>query len=305
MNSENVKEYDLIRQEMISIKECITKYIGFVLGGSGVAIYAIISMGDFSANFYEKAFTCLLLSIIISFVLLILLYKFLSHNRFAGYCKLLNYESYGSIGNKGTFAPFAWEICIERLRASDASPTVLLNLLDNVKIKDIKKDKLNYLLVKYTGRHPEKDRHKFFKGLKILFSAIFGKIETKSWGFPPMIIAMFFIIVMGFLIGGFYTIIKNCPVNDNKILDTNIIFIFAGTVLIAQLIIWWRFIGRLYSLMKGSATVDGFFWRFLPVRASFFNKYNIIPEYFNVNELLVEGLEEFEKPRGNGSEPFV
>ena len=313
MKPENVKEYDLIRQEMISVKECMTKYIGFVLGGSGLAIYAILSMGHSSARFYEIAFTCFLLSVIMSFVLLILIYKFFSHNRFAGYCKLLNHEGYGSEGNdpitdRENLALFAWEICIERLRASDASPSVLLNFLKTVDIKNIDKEKLNYLLIKYTGRNPQKDRHKFLKGLKILFSAIFGKIETRSWGFPPMIIAMFFVIVIGFLVGGFYTITKISFMNS-KALDTNMIFVLAGAVLVAQLIIWFRFIGKLYALMKGSATVDGFFLRFMPVRASFLNKHHITPEYFNVNEILEECFKEFEKEAGNESElgggPYV
>ena len=33
MQSENVKEYELVRAEMITVKDCITKYIGFVLAG--------------------------------------------------------------------------------------------------------------------------------------------------------------------------------------------------------------------------------------------------------------------------------
>jgi len=37
MQSENVKEYELIRDEMSTVKDCITRHIGFVLGGSGVA----------------------------------------------------------------------------------------------------------------------------------------------------------------------------------------------------------------------------------------------------------------------------
>lgn len=80
-----------------------------------------------------------------SFVLLILFYKFYSHNRLAGYCKLLNHERHSMDETKDetkskdgeSISLFAWEICIERLRASDISPKALLDLLDRIKIKDI------------------------------------------------------------------------------------------------------------------------------------------------------------------------
>lgn len=44
MITENVKEYELIRQKMITLKECITKYIGFILGGTGLAVYGMVTM---------------------------------------------------------------------------------------------------------------------------------------------------------------------------------------------------------------------------------------------------------------------
>ena len=302
MKSENTKEYELIRQEMISVKECMTRYIGFVLGGTGVAIYAILTMVHSQVRLLEVAFTCFVLSIIMSFVLLILFYKFFSHNRFAGYCKLLNHENYDTTDSGETRDLFAWEICVGRLRASDIRPEFLLGLIDeSIKIKNINKKRLYSVLERYVGRTPVIDRCRFVKGFKILFLAIIGIIKTRSWGFPPMVVAIFFIIVFGFLSGGIYTTINIFLGANVKSLDNNIMYFFAVLVLLAQLVLWWRFIGKLYSLMIGSATVDAFFLRFLPVRAFFLNKYNKVPEYFDVDERLKEAVKEWEKEKRNDS----
>lgn len=88
MQPENVREYEMVRQEMSSVKDCITKYIGFVLGGSGAAIFLIARMGHNTGekvlimNDYETCLICYAITTIINFVLLILFYKFHSHNRF-------------------------------------------------------------------------------------------------------------------------------------------------------------------------------------------------------------------------------
>lgn len=35
------KELELLRKEMINLKDCITKYLGYVFAGSGAAVYGI------------------------------------------------------------------------------------------------------------------------------------------------------------------------------------------------------------------------------------------------------------------------
>ncbi len=44
MQNENEKEFELIRKEMISVKDCITKYLGYIFAGSGAAIYGLARM---------------------------------------------------------------------------------------------------------------------------------------------------------------------------------------------------------------------------------------------------------------------
>jgi hypothetical protein len=185
----NIKEYELIRQEMTTVKECITQYLGFVLGGTGIAVYAILAMSNTGTRFCEVAFISFVLSIMMSFVLLVLFYKFYSHNRFAGYCKLLNQEDLGSSDDGKDVCLLSWEVCIERLRASDSSPNVASDLVNKVKIQNIEdRVSLGLLINEYIGKNPPGDRNKFLRGLKILLLAMIGSIETRSWGFPPIIV---------------------------------------------------------------------------------------------------------------------
>lgn len=294
MQTENITEYQLLRDEMATVKDCITKYIGYVLTGSGVAIYGMARMGQIPTNNNETAITAIALSVIVNFVLLILFYKFYSHNRSAGYCKLLNHERY-EIQKEGT-SFLSWELVLERLRYSDISPESLLNAVKNIKVKGLEIAELTLLLSKYAGKSPLVDNGKIKKGWRILGKAIFGKIETRSWGFPPIVVALYCILSFGFLFFGFVSFLRlseisNVFSNPNSIIT--IFFLFL--LLIIHFLLWNRFVGKLFSLMNGSCTVDGFFWRFLPVRVAFLNTYNIVPEYLFAKERISELIKELDQ----------
>jgi hypothetical protein len=318
MQPEYISEYELIRHEMITVKECITRYIGYVLGGSGLAIYGIVAFGQSKLTLVSIAIICLALSVIMSFVLLILFYKFFSHNRFAGYCKLLNHEFYGPIcvDNSQCLSPmFSWETAIERLRASDSDPRDLLNTIEHMEIqsaygtdvakKTIKED-LKYILPYYTGKKPVKDNSKFKRGLLILLHGLIGKIETRSWAFPPIVVSMFFIIIFAFLGGGLFSLYEWHITNHMNIgvihIHLYVIYIFAALVTLSQIVLWYRLCGKLYTLMKGSSTIDGFFWRFIPVRASFLNELKITPQYLYVEQLLKKEVDTLTQEFGGESD---
>jgi len=288
MQKENIREYTSIKEEIMSIKNCITNYIGYVLGGTGTAVYALSSIGQAPAGYFGIAYTSLVLSVIISFVLLILLYKFNSHNRFVAYCKILSHERY-DISEKGKVGQLlSWEITIEKLTYSDLKADLLIDLIRDIHVDDLEEDKLIFLLSDYTGKKPKKDRNRFIKGLKILMLSLIGrKIETQSWRFPPIIVAMFLLLCGGFLGVGLYeTTVVVFRLSNIELIDKLILIIVAAFVVMAQIFLWWRFTGKLYALMEGSATVEGFFWRFIPIRAKFLNAYDITPKFLFANERL-------------------
>lgn len=282
MKAENVKEYELIRDEMITVKDCITRYIGYVFGGSGAAIYGMARMErTLTNNYSEMAIISLSLATIISFVLLIVYYKFYSHNRFAGYCKLLNHERYKTPEEFKEIPFFAWEIAVGRLRDCDTDINSYNKLIEEAKIEGLENNDLEIALEDYKSDKPKKDSYKKWKGTWYLIKALFGYVKTNSWGFPPYVVSMFCILAFGFLFTGLYLTFR---LNT----DSAILIWFSCLVGIAQVLLWRHLNGKLYSLMNGSATVNAFYFKFVPIRASFLNAHGIIPKYIFNDEMINE-----------------
>ena len=97
MQSQNLSEYILVRKELQEVKNCITQYMGFVLGGSSLSFIGVWFSRRNGEDFLAPAYISLSLSIIVVLVLVILFYKFNSHNRFAGYRKLLIQEVWDEV----------------------------------------------------------------------------------------------------------------------------------------------------------------------------------------------------------------
>ena len=133
MRRENVKEYELLRNEVRDVKNFITSYMGFSLGGSAFAFIVIdnSSAGDAISPFV--AFIPISIALVITLVLLIIYYKFNSHNRYAGYCKLLNEETW-TIQPAFNEDVYTWEICIGQLRHFDTHQNELIGLCGDVTI---------------------------------------------------------------------------------------------------------------------------------------------------------------------------
>jgi hypothetical protein len=202
MQEESLKEYEQIRSEMLVLKDCVTKYMGYVLGGTGVAVFGFTAI---EATGFSLAWSAMLLSLAISLVLVILFYKFTSHNRYAGYSKVLDAEVFVDamenpkrLLHQSPKLIVAWEMCIERLRVSDMKDSeYLANMLDQVNIHfehEHDKDRLKFLLRAYSGRHPPIDKLSHLWGIGRLLAALFGHVRTNSWAFPPYVASVFFVI---------------------------------------------------------------------------------------------------------------
>lgn len=309
MRQENVKEYEFLRKEMDTVKQCITTYLGYVLGGSGLAVYGTVTLGATALQPFFIAVLCFSFTTIMSFVLLVLYYKFSSHNRFAGYCKLLNHEDYYAVRQvrkvegAGNRAIFSWEVALERLRASDTKPELLVGLIEHVRVADLDKDQLRCVLEHHTGKRPLKDKHKFWRGIVILFKALRGQVDTRSWGFPPIITAVFFVMCVAFFAGGIAATIHFSVAGkvavDEGVWLYYIAYVVAGITITSQGWLWIYLVGKLFSLMKGTNTVDAFFWRFLPFRVAFLNRLGITPTYIFASEGIAEEVDELKSRYGD------
>jgi hypothetical protein len=285
MQAENIKEYELIRAEMLNVKDCITKYLGYVFGGTGAAIYGLARLNEnFAVDTVRMGVIALALSALFTLILLILVYKFYSHNRFAGYCKLLNHERFAgyckllnhkryksSVATDRSF--FLWEISVDRLRRLDTGRLDPQTLLAVMQTGGIRVELLRGLLAPHIGPKPPIDSMKSAKGLWLLLQSFFGKMPSSSWGFPPYVVTIFFVIVAGFLIAGLIF----TPFSDSPWLK-----LFGYLVILFQAFAWWRIGGKFHALMEGSATIDAFFIKLLPVRAAFLIKNKITPEYIYI-----------------------
>jgi hypothetical protein len=303
MQQECLKEYEQIRSEMQDLKKCVTQYMGFVLGGTGIAVFGFAAIAVID-DAYSLAWSAMLLSLIVSLVLVILFYKFTSHNRYAGYCKVLDAEVFvGTTANRG-IAPqqppgqgpeliIAWEICVERLRASDMQePEYLMDMVDKVDIRfEGEQDKhlLQVLLGTYSGKHPKIDERSRWLGVRRLLAALIGRVRTSSWAFPPYVASVFFVITWGLILLASHAVwseIKSSKPHDYEYLWLLVPIL---VLLSVQCVLWAQLSGKLYRLMVGSATVDSYFWRLLLLRAKYLNESAAIkPRYAMISELLQE-----------------
>jgi len=281
MNSENRSEYETIRDELKNIKNCMTTYIGFVLGGTGAAFFGLFALSNTSFSELSLSYAPLLISLVVLMVFLIILYKFNSHNRYAGYCKLLGYEDIPantiSVGSN----IFAWEICMGGMRGSDQDNDYLIKFSKDLKFQKntIAAEDIVFLQKAYTGPTPILDYHKYRKGWKILLKAFIGNLKNRSWRFPAYVTYIFFMISFIYFSIGMFFNFKLFFVYKYGIIEN--FFLGASTILLSFCIIylWVVSAGKLYTLMEGSATVDKFCWKYLPFRVRFLNQKKICPNY--------------------------
>ena len=91
MNHFSDKEYQNLRVDTAEIRQCITRYIGYVIsvtGFSGILKYLFEFAREPRANILILSFSLIITTLLFE----IIWYKFKSHNRYVGYCQLLMQE---------------------------------------------------------------------------------------------------------------------------------------------------------------------------------------------------------------------
>lgn len=248
----NEKEYKIIRDEIKNLKNCITNYLGFVLGGSGLSFVGFLSINDYEKHLIPIAFLSLILAVTISLVLCILFYKFHSHNRYAGYCKLLNQEHLELDAGKSDLAYgeidiMSWEICVDKLRALDSNTIEkLIKELIEKKSIDISEDEYKH-----------------------------RKSNSVSWHFPVTVTRVFFVLSLIYVSSSIYSVCK--ILKEKELSDLLEILNFCDYVIILLFIsfliltvrLWVYFFIKLKDLMNGDTTVSEFCWKFLPLRYAY------------------------------------
>ncbi len=264
MQKQNVTEYKMMRSEMETLKKCITDYMGFLfllVGGTFSAWGAIAALSKGKMSYPPIGYASLGISVIAVLMLLILVYKFISHNRYAGYCLLLSKEIWEKHQREDEL--LIWEVCVDQLRASDAEesahvPPEYKEQFEKVfpAVRKIREEQTNGFTMWF------------------LFKALFQFQKTFSWGFPITILRIFLIVIMfGILFGGYILLwpiaLEDCTAGEARSVMAIVVF---AVVLALQFGFWVYIARRFQSLMDGHDTVLKFCARFRPIRERILNQ---------------------------------
>jgi hypothetical protein len=274
-----------------------------VFKGSGLALGGLSLLASLKVNNDIFVYAPFSLSLVLLYVLLIIFYKFNSHNLQAGYCKLLNKEVWRPAVIAGSLSPsdspsqaskyinehlLTWEWCIELLRSCDLEPDRLDGLLQQLS-NDIQttdggnKENIKKSVLERTAQFVQDERGRFLfqghayrrerppcnkrarrGGFSLLLKAIFlMRVDSSSWQFPAWITAIFFLVDMMFVAIGLYSIAPALKVAH----DDLALWSTVTFVLISHAWIWSFVFGKLHSLMVGDGTIDSYYWRFIPIRS--------------------------------------
>lgn len=253
---------------MKQLKECITAYMSMALGGSGIAFIAMGILSNSEPDYLAAGFVAPILSIVNSLILAILFYKCASHNRYAGYCKLLSQEMFLGRESLTPGTDFSgWEYCIPGLRRIEVGKNrqSLFTEAGKAKIGGVENHLLYLKLKRLLGPKAKVDRNDRILGRLLIAETLRGRERAHSWGFPIYIAIVFLALTSMYLLMSFYFIAHVAGSRyglATKLIPT-VLFV---AVLWFQWALWGRFAAWLYRLMRGSSSVDAYCWKLLPLR---------------------------------------
>jgi hypothetical protein len=265
MQAQNAREYQAVREELTTLRQCVTNYVGFVLSGSAVAFWSLTGKISEPMQAGEAAIVLAMVSML---VLFLLSYKFTSHNRYAGYCKLLTQEEFG--GDPGiTGDLFCWEICVDKLRKSDSKREGLLPECRDCHIPGIRSVESRIRCI--SGSKPEIDKLSWLKGLGLLLP-LSGPEKEGSWKFPVYVARLFAAVNFIFMVFAAYFLLHGSIGGSVRVFRGYTVpkgFLLFSVGLVLLVFLWVTFASQLYKQMAGSETVEAFCWKFLPIRYGF------------------------------------
>lgn len=268
VQTQNVSEYKAVREELDRVRNCVTSYVSFVVLGSGPAFAFLAGKAADKQPNLAMGFASILLGIVATLVLFLLSYKFTSHNRFAGYSKLLTHERFDPAAQVDPEI-FFWEICLDKLRASDSDEEKYKELIkycqeNKTSIPTI--PDLQTMVEPYSGPSPEKNKWAVLKGWPLMF---FMLEESGSWKLPLYIARIFGAVTLGFVTFAVTFSRRSFQFSDLRV--EHYCFLALAAIL---MILWFEFVSKLYRQMLGSETVEAFCRKFVPIRLRLLRELN-------------------------------
>jgi hypothetical protein len=182
----------------------------------------------------------------------------------------------------------SWEFSMSRLRRCELHREEWVALWKSVRFEGSESPAATRAGEKYAHNErgfliDQKPRH---RAIRALWRALTGGTKSYSWTFPAHTTALFGWITIGFFAVG--TIFVLAALRPATLLDmrlsvpsTSAEFLVSGWLitLVIHTFVWYLFGLRMHSVLYGSATVNAYAWRFLPIRAAYLNALNVEPSY--------------------------
>jgi hypothetical protein len=296
MQAQNVEEYKAIREELARVRNCVTSYVGFVILGAGPAFGFLAGKTADKTSNLAMGFASVLLAILSTLVLFLLSYKFTSHNRYAGYSKLLTHERFNPNAELDHDI-FFWEICIDKLRATDCDRDRWeshLRYCEKNRNSIPNVPGLDKVIKRYSGPAPTKDKRAWLKGWPLLFSG--SRENTGSWKLPLYIARIFGTINLAFVVFAVIFFLRSFRYGDGDFRSEHLALVSLFPVFI---LLWMAFISKLYRQMLGSETVEAFCRKFVPIRLRLLRELNEAVGYNLIGTMLLPE----DKPDGEDEDP--
>lgn len=262
MLPQNTSEYKLLREELQKVKDCITTYMGFMLGGAGLAF---VQMGaSTTGGDALGAVIAMCLAVVVSLMLRILFYKFNSHNRFSGYCKLLTQEVLAIA--PGTHDIILWESAMDKLRECEIQSGSYMQYCGSMVVMQAQTNTPLSVSAKVgamVGPSPALDAHSTWDDFALVWQhGLQGKSRSSSWGFPAYVTLVFMVVTLIFLGFAAMSFHQSLVGGGMRLSSTAAICCLASCLGV----LWLRILKRFWSLMMGSRAVDAYCWKFVPIR---------------------------------------
>jgi hypothetical protein len=304
----NIKEYDSIKTELGSLRTSISTFIMISIGGSIFGSFFVFLSKSSAASYSLPITLSLFVALFLLSIYYILIYKFISHNRYVGYLSLISQESFLKKINKPRRLKFsrssnliAYEYCMSKLQAyynrqydkiffakefplEFWSKTLKFEFVKNGQKIDLWN---NYYNTKELENHwykfkiyqPASDKKKFRKGLLLLLKGLWKEENSNSWKYPFYVtyaIFLNFFLYLGIALWYYIEQVRYIGFDEYKTYFLTGYFLM---ILIVMAIIFFKSVGELHSIMNGSKTINAFCWRFLQFRVEYLNAIGIKPFY--------------------------
>jgi hypothetical protein len=276
MQRQNITEYTLLRKEIESIKKCITDYVGFLfltVGGAFSIGAGISALAKNNITNLPLAYSALAVSYIAISMLYILMYKFLSHNRYVGYCLCLSQEKWSDAAERYDGDVLIWELCLTLLRILDIKNIEKRKVVIPQEYEQFD-DVFNIVSSSHVGIKRPNCVWFFFK-------AMVRQYKSVTWGFPITIVRIFLIVIVSCVfitILLLYPYFEKCASGDR--MCGAITGVFALSALY-QIFLGYMISKRFYEVMDGESTVLRFNNKFEVIRL------NILEKIYKVNAQYV------------------